>query len=500
VAFSLGFVPEYRSPKYLAAKKEQQNIKETAQQLSDFTKRTLEKKPPVQPSAREALESAEKLGMDLAKNPTTRAEALKDLAKATDKIKQELKEMGKNPSLRSLERNMRQNSNQRSGSGNSAEMQKKMDSLQKAMEAKKTSPDAMEKLQQEMEKARDSAKAMAGNDSPEAAAARQQLAQTLASLSQQAQNMGIDPGKLDEAIAALQANQVDTFLKEMDQALNDLEKLQELAKNLEAMKNDAAGKLGKDLAEQLKFGQAEAAAETLRKMAEQLKSGRMSKEEMKKIADELSNAMDPAGQYGDVAKHLQEAMQKMAKDKAGEGSSESLAKAADELEKLLQQAADAESLMATLSALQKASQCIGNGMGWGQCQTPGSRPGGKPGRGVGTWATENGWENFADAYQDAGFDNSEIQRPDMDGRGVSDRGEGELNPNLQPTKVKGQMSPGGPMPSVSIKGLSIKGQSKVSYKEAVQAAQNEAESAIQDEKVPRAYRGAVRDYFDDLKQ
>jgi hypothetical protein len=87
----------------------------------------------------------------------------------------------------------------------------------------------------------------------------------------------------------------------------------------------------------------------------------------------------------------------------------------------------------------------------------------------------------------------------MDGRGLTDRGEGALNEALTPTKVRGQISPGGPMPSITLKGVSIRGQSRVDYEERVATAQSEAQSALSQDQVPRAYRGAVRDYFDDLK-
>jgi len=63
--------------------------------------------------------------------------------------------------------------------------------------------------------------------------------------------------------------------------------------------------------------------------------------------------------------------------------------------------------------------------------------------------------------------------------------------------VKGQLNPNGQMPSITLKGVSIKGQSKVQYEEAAAAAQTEAQSALNQDQVPRAYRGAVRDYFDD---
>ena len=88
----------------------------------------------------------------------------------------------------------------------------------------------------------------------------------------------------------------------------------------------------------------------------------------------------------------------------------------------------------------------------------------------------------------------------MDGRGQTDRGEGALNDALKPTKVKGQFTPGGPMPSITLKGVSIKGQSKVDYEQAATTAQSAAQSALSQEKVPRAYQGAVKDYFDDLKK
>jgi flavin-binding protein dodecin len=56
------------------------------------------------------------------------------------------------------------------------------------------------------------------------------------------------------------------------------------------------------------------------------------------------------------------------------------------------------------------------------------------------------------------------------------------------------------MPAITLKGVSIKGQSAVSYTEAVQTAQSDAQSALNQDQVPRAYQGAVRDYFDDLKK
>jgi hypothetical protein len=123
-----------------------------------------------------------------------------------------------------------------------------------------------------------------------------------------------------------------------------------------------------------------------------------------------------------------------------------------------------------------------------------SGPGGRGGNGVGTWADENGlYPGWTDG-------NNTENRPDMAGKGHTDRGDGQLAQNLNPEKVHGQVSPGGHMPSITLKGMSIKGNSSVSYEEATSAAQSEAQSALNHDQVPRAYQGAVKDYFDDLKK
>ena len=55
------------------------------------------------------------------------------------------------------------------------------------------------------------------------------------------------------------------------------------------------------------------------------------------------------------------------------------------------------------------------------------------------------------------------------------------------------------MPSITLKGVSIKGQSTVEFQQAAAAAQSDAQSALNQDQVPRAYQGAVKNYFDDIK-
>ena len=72
--------------------------------------------------------------------------------------------------------------------------------------------------------------------------------------------------------------------------------------------------------------------------------------------------------------------------------------------------------------------------------------------------------------------------------------------NMDASRIKGQIDPKGQMPCITLRGVSITGNSKVQFQEAVSAAQSDARNALNQDKVPRAYRDSVRDYFDDLKE
>lgn len=493
----LGFVPEYRSKTFLQQQADAKNIKEVGKQITDLTRREIKQRPPVLEMTKKSLETVADLGSKLEKASLTRSDALKDLTKVTDKLKEQLNDLAKDPGLKKLEQAAR------SPSGNPSEtaagMQKQMESLQKQLGG--ATPEAMDKLQKDLQKLQDAAKALADKTGEGADAEREKLAATLSSLAKEAAQAGMQLPQLDEAINALTANQVDRFMKDIDAALNDLDKLRDMAKKLEQMQAQAE-KLGKDLAEQLQHGQAEAAAQTLKKLSEQLKSANLSPDQLQKILGEVSKALPHAREYGKVADLLKQGSKQLQQgDKPN--ASQSLADAAKELENLLKQMNDAQSLMASLENLDRAAQCIGTCQGWGQCKgkKPGYNPFGKrPGSGVGTWGEEGG--DWAENYDDGtgNIDRSDLHNRDQDGRGLADRGDGALSDALKPTKVKGQFAPGGQMPSITLKGVSIKGTSKVQYEESVTAAQADAQSALSQEKVPRAYQGAVKDYFDDLKK
>ena len=494
LAVGLGFVPEYRSKAQKQQAADTKNIKEIGKKVAELTRRDIQQRKPALENTQKSLESVASLGDQLTKANLTRTEALKDLASATDKLKDQLKEMGKDPGLKKMEQAAR------SPTGSDAQkaegLQKQMEQLQKQLGDKPGSPEAMEKLQKDLQKLQEAAKGLADKNGPASEAEKQKLAESLASLSQQAQQAGVKLPQLDDAIAALAADETSRFMKDMEAATKDLEKLRDMAKQLQALQAQAQ-KLGKDLAEQLKYGQAEAAANTLNKLAEQLKAGKLSDEDLQKIMKEVAEAVPQAGDYGKVADLLKKGAGQM---KGGDkpGASQSLADAAKELENLMQQMGDAESIMAAMDNLKQASMCIGQCQGWGMCNKPGIGKGGKPGSGVGTWADEDGGWGYDGQWTER-WDNTGYDRPDMAPRGLTER-DPTLNDALTPTKVKGQFSQGGQMPSITLKGVNIKGTSKVQYEETVTASQSDGQSALSQDKVPRAYQGAVKDYFDDQKK
>ncbi len=496
LAAGLGFVPEYRSKNYLQTKADQKIIQETGRQLVELTKRSLQR-PPALETTEKSMEAVNDLGEQFTKKALTRSEALKDLAKVTDRLKDEMNEMGRDPAMKRMEQAARSRSGDTSP--DAARLQKQMEETQKQLGNPTGTPEDMDKLNKELSKIQEAAKAAADKNGGASQADKEKMSQSMAALSKEAQEMGMQMPNLDQAIQALAANQTDMVLKDLQAATTDLEKTRDMAKSLQQMQQQME-KMGKDLGEQLKFGQPEAAQATLQKMINQLKSSNLSKEQLDKMMAEVSKAIDPAGQYGKVGESLKQAASKLQQGQKP-GAAQSLAEASKELERLMQQMNDAQAMQAELDALNKASMCVGTSQSWSQCKCnkPGLGKGGKPGSGVGQWADEDGGWGY-DGHLTQKWDNTGVTRPDTAPRGVSDRGDAELNDALKPDKVKGRFSPGGPMPSITLKGVSIKGTSKVALEEATVAAQADAQSALSQEKVPRAYQGAVRDYFDDQKK
>ncbi len=504
VGLGLGFVPEYRTRKFQQEQADGARIEEVGRRIEQLTRRELAARPPVKESVRESLEAATALGQEFQKATLTRGEALQGISTVQDQLKQQLDEFGREPALRRLQQAAR--SQPAASQASAASLQKRMESLKEQLGSTRADPEKLERVQQQLEQlqqqARDLASEGGGTD-----AQRARMAQSLAALSSQAAALGMNLPELEAALQAFAAQQTDLFLQKLEAATTDVEKLKQAAQTMQQLQAQME-KLGKDLAEQLEFGQADRARQTLEQMIQQLQSAGMTPEQLQQLMEQVAKAVDPASPYGQAASHLKQAANQM-KQGNPSGAAQSLADAKKELDDLLQQFGDAQSLMAAMEAMREASMCIASGQKWGlcqncngrgcgQCQGRGAGKGGRPGSGVGTWADESGGWLYDGSWSEL-VDNSNVARPDMDPRGLTDRGEGEQNPALEPSKIPGQFAPGGPMPSISLKGVSIKGASQIQFQEAAAAAQADAASALNQDQVPHAYQGPVKDYFDDLK-
>lgn len=496
VGAGLGFVPEYRSDAYLEEKEEADNIKETGEYLARFAKKQLQRRPISMEETRQAVEEIEELGEHLSRARLTRDSALKDIANVTEKVKEQLDGLENDPALKRMQRAAKMPT---PSQGMADGQQEKMEAMREQLGDAADQMDAMDKLQKALDQLKASAAGMKAANGPPDPSLMNDLSEALSDLAEQAENLGLDMPNLEAAINALKSGQVGQMVKEMDMATLDLNKMMEMAKALQQMEMKRQEQ-GRDLAEQLERGQAQSAASRLLKMAKDLKSGKSTPEAMAKLAQELAEALKPAENYGEVAEHLQKALQKMQASNGSEAASE-CENAAAALDDLVNQLGDLDMLKDQLKGLETASMCIGNGLGWGQCasnkigwkQGGGMRP-----QGVGTWAdNDDGTWRWIDYSQTRMVDNSGVQRPDMDSRGLSDRGQSQLPAGLIPDKVKGRFSEGGPMPSIPLKGLSIKGTSNIEYTEAVSGAQSGDQASQNQDRVPRAYQNAVRSYFDD---
>lgn len=493
IGVGLGFVPEYRTATFKKEQADREIIKDVGRGMAEVTRHELAARPPAAEPVKESLNQIAALADAFQKAELTRAEALKDIASVQDKLKDQLKELGKDPVMKRLDQAMRASGpNQPSGS----ELQKQMEALQQKLGTDKADPEKTQALKDKLDKLQDAARAMAAKPNGGSNGERQQMSESLSALSREAAEMGLEMPNLDDAIASLSAADTDKFLKNLDASLADMDKLNNLAKQMQGLSQQLE-KLGKDLAEQLKKGQADLAQSTLEKMKQQLGSGKVSPEDLQKLLEEISRAIDPASEYGKCGEHLSKAADQM---KSGDksGAAQSLADAAKELEDLMQQFGDAQSLAAAMDALKDASMCVGSGQCWSLKPRPGR--GGRPSpAGVGTWADEDAGSLGDIPMSEEWVDNSLVDRPDQDPRGLTER-DPSLNAALTPTKVKGQFSPGDRMPSITLPGVSIKGTSKIQFEEAATAAQSDANSALSQDKVPRNYQGPVKEYFDDLKQ
>ncbi len=490
----LGFVPEHRSQAHLDQLRDSAIIEDVGQNLTALTKQQLLSPPHFKPT-KDALESVQELGREFKRGKLVRDEALAKLSSLADRLRDQSSKLGQARTLNKMQQAAR--APPAAGRLTKAEMQRQLDELKKSLgDAKEAKPELFDALKSKMDDVKDAAAGLPDPSSPEGQQARLELAQSMADLARMAEQMGLEMPNIDEALQALESSDIDQFLKNMDFAGEDLQKMEDLVKAMQNLQMQMA-EIGKTLGEQLENGQVPAAIESLQKMMGQLATAQLTPEQLEKMIQELQEALGPAEDFGECSKCLSDAKGKAkAGDKAG--ASQSLAEAAEELKKVLQQLGDMENMMAALQNLERAQLAVGNCQSFGSCQKPGVGPSSKPGGGVGTWGDDSYQLTPEDLAQR--WDNSGFSRPDRDAQGNTDRGAGKVPNDMVSTRIKGKINPKGSMPSFTLRGVSIKGSSKVQFQEAVTAAQSDARNALNQDKVPRAYRDSVRDYFDDLKE
>ena len=490
--FVLGFVPEHRSKNYLDLQRDAMVIKDVGENLEILTNWQIKESPPNFEASTAVLDSVEALGKEFQNGKLIRKDALAKLSSISEKLRSEINNAPPVPSLRDKA------SFPKDGlpTSSPSDMQKRLSELEESFgTGKNISTEKFDALKSTLEAIKNAASDLSDADTDKGNQSRLDIAESLSKLSSTTKKLGLDIPNIEKALDALNSSNIDQFLSNINYSAQDLDKLAELSEAIENLQMDIDS-IGKDLAEQLEKGQIFAALNRLEDMINQLESSQLTDLNLQEMIEELQLSLSPAENYGTCAQSLSNA-----KDSAKSGNksaaAQSLADAKEELKNMLKQIADSQNLMQSLQNLERAQIAIGNCQAFSTTQRPGFSPdNNNPGAGVGTWGNDN-LQLSPDQISDQ-WDNSGIQRPDTSPQGFSSRKNNTPN-NLIPSRVKGQINSMGRMPSISLRGVSIKGDSKVQFQEAVSAAQSNARRALNQDKVPRAYRDSVRDYFDDLK-
>ncbi len=483
-------LPDFHSSKRMQKQAEKETIKAQGERIELMVRR-VEKNPSLlsHRDAPEDLKKMDEVAQRLSSGELSKTEALRELTKLTDDLKRREQTLASKDGVKPLDRESWRERESASPEQMQA-LQTQIDALQQKLGKTPPTDKQIHKLEQALKKAREAVNG-AKLGTPEGQALADSLAQ--AANEADASQLAHVADELRKAIEALEGANVSQVFKHIDDAITDLDQAKQ---QVDAMKQLAqqAAKAGKDLAEQLERGQAKLAQKTLENFKKQVDAAQVTPEQKAQMAEELMKALGPSREYGKLSEDLRQAMQQ-ARDGDQKGLSQSLQNAMDQLDKVSQAQCEQMQLAQMINELERAGVLLGmsNGQanGDGMCKKPGFGFGGKPGSGVGTWPDENGNPQYTDRW-----DNSGINRADMDSKGHTDRGPANSPQGTQNFSLKGNMGSGGPMPGISLQGISIKGQSNVKIEEAFSAASQEAENALSKETVPTSYQGAVKEYFD----
>jgi len=202
-----------------------------------------------------------------------------------------------------------------------------------------------------------------------------------------------------------------------------------------------------------------------------VKSKKLSEEEQEKLKDEMCKLGEMAGADSELGQALAEFGELLDRGDV-EGMSQALAKldlTLDDLQKLQEE-------LDVLSACQ--SLCKGG---------------------------QGGLRGKLATHDMTGIYSAGTSRkpgPGMGGPGIGAGGiapEEEEEVDFEITGVKGQIRQGRMVGSFFVDGKQLKGEAKIAYSQAVEAATNEAAAALERERIPRVYEDYVREYFHRMK-
>ncbi|NBQ25708.1 MAG: hypothetical protein EBU26_15875 [Verrucomicrobia bacterium] len=292
----------------------------------------------------------------LSKAQLNRQNALKEVASVRENVEKEMQRWGENPAIKRMQQAARSPSGSLSPS-QATQMQQQLQDMEENLGAQEGLKDELETLQKKLQSMAQSLAAAASDQGAMDPSAEQAMRDQLNQLAQQAAEMGLSSQALEAAMQSLATAQPGQMLQGLQQAQMELDQMLAMAQAMENLKMQLEA-AGKDLAEQLEKGQAQMARQRLLDMMKKLQSSNLTPAEQSQMLSELREALQPAGDYGEVGKWLQEAMNQLGSDQAW-AASQSLEEAAQALESMMQQFQGMASMSASLGMLTAAQMSLG---------------------------------------------------------------------------------------------------------------------------------------------
>lgn len=490
----LAFVPEFRTQAFREEKSAQEIVQDHGKELVKLLTQTYDNRPKtIEPIHEDLIQQALDLGKQMENASLKKAGALRKLENFENQAQEQLDKLKSDPSqerLKELAAAKRLNSN-----SSSKEASQKMRELRESLGEMAGKADKLADLQSTLDVIKNKAGSMKddlGNPTSEASQAMQAA---LEDMREQMAELGMSEKDINSALEALKKGDAAEFEENLEFATQDLQKLMNMAQALDQMSQE----LGDNLKEQLERGQIPMAIQSLSEMGEKLLDPSITQEEKQAMIKELNAAAKAVSDFPQLAEALKQASGNIEKNDSG-AARQNLDDAAQQLGDILNDIQNAESLQQMKDALAKAQAGINGGKKWGQMgqkkkggQVQGKR--GQVGGGFGTW-TDDDSSALPDKSSEL-EDMSGMKSTELESRGISERGDQFEGDRYTQEQLKGDLSPGSSMPSMPLKGVHIKGQSKSSYVEILNEINNSDASSIDQSKIPRAYQDSVKTYFND---